>query len=152
MCISSQSTLPPHPPQSGPACSTTTLASPPRPIFLGPCTKIFFLAGKKSLLRTDGVDLYPPTGVTMGMGGERELRERNDSRKHSRSYPREFWGRTPLVFLKRTRILSGIQFTTHFIKKFVQTKLFVRRSLNVILTRQTCGQRSNRVGKANAER
>ena len=28
-------TLPPHPPQTGPACSPTTLASPPRPTFLG---------------------------------------------------------------------------------------------------------------------
>jgi len=33
----------------------------------------------------------------MGAGGEWELRERNDSRKHSRSYSRELWGRTPLV-------------------------------------------------------
>jgi len=40
-------------------------------------------------------DLYPTRGVTMGMGGEWELWERNDSRKLSRSYPRELWGRTP---------------------------------------------------------
>jgi len=50
------------------------------------------------------------------------------------------WG---WVCLERTRILSGIQFTTYFIKKFVlQTKQFVRSFVHVILTRQTCGQRS----------
>jgi len=32
----------------------------------------------------------------MGMGGEWELRERDDSRKYSWSYPWELWGRTPL--------------------------------------------------------
>ena len=42
------------------------------------------------------------------------------------------WG---WVFLERTQILSGIQFTTYFIESFV---------VNVILTRQTCGQRSSR--------
>ena len=41
-----------------------------------------------------------------------------------------------------TRILSGIQFTTHFIEFFlVETKQFVGGFVNVILTRQTCGQR-----------
>jgi len=52
------------------------------------------------------------------------------------------WG---WVFLERTRILSGIQFTTHFIEIFVvETKRFVGSTLNVIMTRQTCGQRSSR--------
>jgi len=61
------------------------------------------------------------------------------------------WG---WVFRERTRILSGIKFTTHFIDFFfVETKRFVSSFVNVILTRQTCGQRS-RAGlrKANAER
>jgi len=49
------------------------------------------------------------------------------------------WG---WVFLERTRILSGIQFTTHFIEFFVvETKRFVSNFINVILTQQTCGQR-----------
>jgi len=48
------------------------------------------------------------------------------------------WG---WVFLERTRVLSGIQFTTHFIEFFVvETKRFVSSSVHVILTRQTCGQ------------
>ena len=52
------------------------------------------------------------------------------------------WG---WVFLERTRILGGIQFTTHFIEFFVvETKRFVGSFVNVILTRQTCGQRSSR--------
>ena len=52
------------------------------------------------------------------------------------------WG---WVFLERTRILSGIQFTMHFIEFFVvETKRFVGSFVNVILTRQTCGQRSSR--------
>jgi len=56
------------------------------------------------------------------------------------------WG---WVFLERTRILSGIQFTTHFIDFFVvQTKWFVGSSLNVILTRQTCGQRLSRAAES----
>jgi len=42
-------------------------------------------------------------------------------------------------------ILSGIQFTTHFIDFFVvETKQFVGSSVNVILTQQTCGQHSSR--------
>ena len=53
------------------------------------------------------------------------------------------------VFLERTRILSGIQFTTHFIELFVvETKRFVGSFSNVILTRQTCGQRSSRAGES----
>ena len=52
------------------------------------------------------------------------------------------WG---WVFLERTRILNGIQFTTHFIDFFaVETKRFVGSSVNMILTRQTCGQCSSR--------
>jgi len=43
------------------------------------------------------------------------------------------WG---WVFLERTRILSEIQFTTHFIEIFVmQTKQFVRSFINVIFVR-----------------
>ena len=53
------------------------------------------------------------------------------------------------VFLERTRILSGIQFTTHFIDFFVEeTKRFVGSFVNVILTRQTCGQRSSRAAES----
>jgi len=56
------------------------------------------------------------------------------------------WG---WVFLERMRILSGIQFTTHFIQIFVvRTKRFVGRFVNVILTRQTCGQRSSRAAES----
>jgi len=52
------------------------------------------------------------------------------------------WG---YVFLKQSRSLGGIQFTTHFIDFFVvETKRFVCSFVNVILTRQTCGQRSSR--------
>jgi len=48
------------------------------------------------------------------------------------------------VFLEQTRILSGIQFTTHFIEFLVvETKRLVGNFVNVILTRQTCGQRSS---------
>ena len=56
------------------------------------------------------------------------------------------WG---WVFLEQTRILNGIQVTTHFIEIFVvQTKPFVRSFVNVILTRQTCGQRSSRAAES----
>jgi len=51
------------------------------------------------------------------------------------------------VFLERTRNLSGIQFTTHFIDFFVvETKRFVGSFVHVILTprRQTCGQHLSR--------
>ena len=52
------------------------------------------------------------------------------------------WG---WVFVERTWILGGIQFTTHFIEIFVvETKQLVGSFANVILTRQTCGQRSSR--------
>jgi len=50
------------------------------------------------------------------------------------------WG---WVFLGQTQILTGIQFTTHFIEIFVvETKRFIGSFLHVILTRQICGQRS----------
>jgi len=56
------------------------------------------------------------------------------------------WG---WVFLERTRILSGIQFTTHFIDFFVvETKWFVGSFIHVILTRQTCGQRLSRAAES----
>jgi len=49
------------------------------------------------------------------------------------------------VFLETTRILSGIQFTTHFIEFFVvETKRFVGSTVHVILTQQTCSQCSSR--------
>jgi len=51
------------------------------------------------------------------------------------------WG---WVFLKRTRILCGIQFTKHLIEfVLVETKWFVSSNVNVIPMRQTCGQRSS---------
>jgi len=53
------------------------------------------------------------------------------------------------VFLERTRILSGIQFTTHFIEIFVvETKRFASSFVNVILMRQTCGQHSSRTAES----
>ena len=56
------------------------------------------------------------------------------------------WG---WVFLERTRILSGIQFTTHFIGIFVvETKRFVGSFVHVILTWQTCGQRSSKTAES----
>ena len=56
------------------------------------------------------------------------------------------WG---WVFLQRTWILSGIQFTTHFIDFFVvKTKRFVGSTVNVILTQQTCGQHSSRAAES----
>ena len=56
------------------------------------------------------------------------------------------WG---WVFLERTRILSGIKFTTQFIEIFVvETKRFVSSTVHVILMRQTCGQRSSRAAES----
>jgi len=47
------------------------------------------------------------------------------------------------VFSKRTCVFSGIQFTRHCIEfVVVETKQIVSDNSNVILTRQTCGQRS----------
>jgi len=52
------------------------------------------------------------------------------------------WG---CVFLEQTQIVSGIQFTTHCIEFLVvESNRFVGSFENVILTRQTCGQRSSR--------
>jgi len=52
------------------------------------------------------------------------------------------WG---WIIFQRMRILSEIQFTMHFIESVVvETKRFVGSNENVILTRQTCGQRSSR--------
>jgi len=73
-----------------------------------------------------------------GGGGERKKIERERERLR--------WG---WVFLERTWILSGIQFTTHSIDFFVvETKRFVGSSVHVILTRQTCGQRSSRAAES----
>ena len=48
------------------------------------------------------------------------------------------------VFLKRTRILNGIQFARLFVEfVVVETKRFVSSNVNVILMRQTCSQRSS---------
>ena len=53
------------------------------------------------------------------------------------------------VFFERTWILSGIQFTTHFIEFFVvETHRFVGSFVNVILSRQTCGQRSSKTAES----
>jgi len=53
------------------------------------------------------------------------------------------------VCFETTRLLSGIQFTTHFIEFIVMvTKQFVGSNVNVILTRQTCGQRSSRAAES----
>ena len=66
--------------------------------------------------------------------------------KTYRSFFNLRWG---WVFLERTRILSEIQFTTHFIEFFVvETKRFVGSLVHVILTRQTCGQRSSRAAES----
>jgi len=59
------------------------------------------------------------------------------------------YGGVAEVFLKRTQILSGIQFTRHFIEfVVVETKQFVGSNVNVILMRQTCGQRSSRAAES----
>jgi len=61
--------------------------------------------------------------------------------------PTLWWG---WIFLKQTRILSGIQSTTHFIHFFVaKTNWFVGSFVNVILTRQTCGPCSSRAAQSN---
>ena len=61
----------------------------------------------------------------------------------------QIFSRCAWVFLQRTRILSGIQFTTHFIDfLIVETKRFVGSFVNVILTRQSYGQRSSRAAES----
>jgi len=83
------------------------------------------------------------------MGRERELREPDGSHERSWNYSRKLRERTPLLrnldvrrpakivdgaFLERTWIVSGIQFTTHFIDFFVgETKQFVGSSLRLDL-------------------
>ena len=52
------------------------------------------------------------------------------------------------VFLKRTRILSGIQFTMHFIEILVVERNWpVSSFVNVILTRQTCARVAHACGR-----
>jgi len=83
------------------------------------------------------------------------LYEMSESFRSTLSVPKDFWNTSPpnlrwgWVFLKRTQILSGIQFTTHVIEIFVvETKRFVSSTLNVILMRQTCCQRSSRAAES----
>jgi len=50
------------------------------------------------------------------------------------------------------RINSGLQFTTHVIEMLVvETKRFVGSFVNVILTRQTCGQRPSRSAESKCQ-
>ena len=71
--------------------------------------------------------------------------------KKLQSYPQKNvlvlrWG---WAFLERTRILSGIQFTTYFIDFLVvETNRFVGSLVHVIFTRQTCDQRSSRAAES----
>jgi len=59
---------------------------------------------------------------------------------------------TVLGISQKPRILSGIQFTRHFIEfVVVETKLFVGSNVNVILT-LTCGQRLSRAAGSKKER
>jgi len=54
------------------------------------------------------------------------------------------------VFSKRTCVFSEIQFTRYFIEfVLVETKQIVSSNSNVILTRQTCGQRSGLAAVSN---
>jgi len=77
----------------------------------------------------------------IGSGGDAEI---NIALDGSRNSVRWGW-----VFLERTLILSGIQFTAHFIDFFVvETKRFVGSFVHVNLTRQTCGQRSSRAAES----
>jgi len=56
------------------------------------------------------------------------------------------WG---WVSLERTRILNGIQFTTHFVEILLwKRKQFVGSFVHVILTRHTFGQRSSRAAES----
>jgi len=97
------------------------------------------------LLRVRGLDPWSANPANRSSNypfpgnGYRLFRGRWDSKCWS------WWG---WVFLERTRSVSGIQFTTRFIEIFVvETKRFIGSSLNVILTRQTCGQRSSRAAE-----
>ena len=58
------------------------------------------------------------------------------------------------VFFERKQILCGMQSTTHFIVHdffVVETKRFVSSSVNMILTRQTCDQRSSSLRAAESK-
>jgi len=81
----------------------------------------------------------------MSLGSSR-LFSRGDQRLGTINGTLLGWG---WVFLERTQILSGIQFTTHFFEILVvETKRFVGSSVTVIITRQTCGQRSSRAAES----
>ena len=77
------------------------------------------------------------------------MRCRLDSAEYARAFQQNPILRWGWVFLERTRILSGTHFTTHFIDFLVvETKRFVGGTVNVISTRQTCGQRSSRAAES----
>ena len=60
----------------------------------------------------------------------------------------ELW-RWGWVCFERTRILTGIQFTRHFIELVVvELKRLVNSNVNVILTQQTYGHRSSRAARS----
>ena len=64
---------------------------------------------------------------------------KNEYNRGSLPFPRWGW-----LFLERTRILSGIQFTRFCIQfAVVETKQFVSSTVNVILTQQTSSQHSS---------
>ena len=73
---------------------------------------------------------------------QRGLQKRGISQKTVLLLLLLMWG---WVFFERRRILSGIQFTTHFIEFFVvETKRFVSRFVYVMLTRQASARSSAR--------
>ena len=58
-----------------------------------------------------------------------------------------------LGIFERTQILSGLQFTRHFIEFIVvETKQFVSSDVNVILPQQTCASARAGLWEANSER
>ena len=68
------------------------------------------------------------------------------STRLKRQNPDLRWG---WVSLERTRILNGIQFTTHFVEILLwKRKQFVGSFVHVILTRHTFGQRSSRAAES----
>jgi len=69
------------------------------------------------------------TNLVRGLS-KKEMEFRNKGAVPVQIAPLLRWG---WVFLERTRILGGIQFTTHFIEIFVgETKRFVGSFVNVI--------------------
>jgi len=64
---------------------------------LGRKNRICCFGGGKSWLRNEGSWPVPSRGTTTGMGGERELRERDGSHRRSRNYSRKLRERTQLV-------------------------------------------------------